>query len=232
MKPQDFEPLFRQTLSDLRLSRGERKALGELLEDLDPDAEERAALLGRAFAAAEEHFDQEGRQVLGWLESVVKLISSPRAGKPTDDGVAEVLFAPEDDCARRLASLIDGARQSLQVAVFTITDNSLSKRLLAAHERGVSVRILTDDDKAQDLGSDIHRLSQAGVPVRTDKAPEHMHHKFAVFDQRLLVTGSYNWTRGAAHHNQENIVLIDDPRLVGPFRDEFERLWQEFAFED
>ena len=49
------------------------------------------------------------------------------------------------------------------------------------------------------------------------------------FDRRLLVTGSYNWTRSAARNNLENIAITDDPRLVEPYRDEFERLWERFA---
>jgi phosphatidylserine/phosphatidylglycerophosphate/cardiolipin synthase-like enzyme len=53
-----------------------------------------------------------------------------------------------------------------------------------------------------------------------------------LFDQRRLVTGSYNWTLGAARSNWENLVLLDDERCVAPFRDEFERLWQLFAHEE
>lgn len=53
----------------------------------------------------------------------------------------------------------------------------------------------------------------------------HMHHKFAVFDERRMLTGSYNWTRGAARDNQENVVVSDDPRLMKAFGLEFARLW-------
>ena len=80
-----------------------------------------------------------------------------------------------------------------------------------------------------DLGSDVMRLSDAGIEVRFDVDPNHMHHKFALFDRRLLVTGSYNWTRGAAEGNYENIVVTDDPRLVKQFGKEFDRLSELFA---
>jgi phosphatidylserine/phosphatidylglycerophosphate/cardiolipin synthase-like enzyme len=56
-----------------------------------------------------------------------------------------------------------------------------------------------------------------------------MHHKFALFDDDLLLTGSYNWTRGAADSNEENLILSNDRRLLASFRDEFERLWKKFA---
>lgn len=47
-------------------------------------------------------------------------------------------------------------------------------------------------------------------------------------DRRLLVTGSYNWTRSAAERNRENLAVTDDWRLVAAFGEEFERLWTEF----
>jgi phosphatidylserine/phosphatidylglycerophosphate/cardiolipin synthase-like enzyme len=56
-----------------------------------------------------------------------------------------------------------------------------------------------------------------------------MHHKFAVFDRRSVLTGSYNWTRSAFRANQENTILTEDPTLVRLFEGEFERLWRRFS---
>ena len=90
----------------------------------------------------------------------------------------------------------------------------------------MAVRLLTDDDKSFDRGSDIERLEAAGVPVRTDRSEHHMHHKFALFDRALVITGSYNWTRSAARHNRENLLVSDDPRLVAPYLRRFDEDWE------
>jgi phosphatidylserine/phosphatidylglycerophosphate/cardiolipin synthase-like enzyme len=92
-------------------------------------------------------------------------------------------------------------------------------------EQGIQIRIITDDEKVDDHGSDIKRLAAAGIEVRIDNSVNHMHHKFALFDNRRVLTGSYNWTRSAADDNQENILLTDDKRAVAAYRDEFEKLW-------
>ena len=62
--------------------------------------------------------------------------------------------------------------------------------------------------------------------VKVDDSPHHMHHKFALFDRQTLATGSYNWTRGAAEKNQENLVLLQDSRLIAKFSREFEKIWK------
>ncbi len=87
------------------------------------------------------------------------------------------------------------------------------------------MRVITDNEKVFDEGSDIERLLSAGVTVRVDQSPYHMHHKFAIFDSGTLLTGSYNWTRGASMHNLENLVILHDHRLVDAFRATFERVW-------
>ena len=56
-----------------------------------------------------------------------------------------------------------------------------------------------------------------------------MHHKFAVFDSRTLLFGSYNWTRSAAQDNEEDLVVVRERGLVSSFLAEFERLWERYG---
>lgn len=68
--------------------------------------------------------------------------------------------------------------------------------------------------QANTQGSDIAQLRAAGIPVVTDRDQYHMHHKFAILDGRIVVNGSFNWTRQAVLYNQENLVICDNPTLV------------------
>jgi phosphatidylserine/phosphatidylglycerophosphate/cardiolipin synthase-like enzyme len=120
-------------------------------------------------------------------------------------------------------------RNTADVCVFTITDDRISAELLACHRRGVAVRIITDDEKSGDAGSDVWRLQAAGIAVRFDRSPYHMHHKYAVFDATSVLTGSYNWTRAAAAENEENLIVTGDPRIVGAFAEHFGRTWGQLG---
>lgn len=146
------------------------------------------------------------------------------------DSISEALFSPGVVCRERLELLIASARETIDVCVYTITDDRLARPLLRAFaERDVAVRIITETDKMADRGSDIARFEAAGIPVATDTDTQFMHHKFAIFDDRVLASGSFNWTASATGRNHENLIVTSDPGLVDSFRDEFERLWQIYG---
>jgi phosphatidylserine/phosphatidylglycerophosphate/cardiolipin synthase-like enzyme len=228
MTPEEIDSQLARTLDDRRLSRSERQALGEFAASLKSDADRRL-ILTRAFEIAREALaNPDDRPIVEWLEDVVKTIRE--GGEPASHStLAEAYFSPGDECPRAIARLADHARRTIDVCVFTITDDRLADTLIAAHRRGVALRIITDDAKAEDLGSDVDRFEQAGIPLRVDRSPFHMHHKFAIFDGSKLLTGSFNWTRGASRDNEENMIVADDPRLVAPFAATFARLWEELA---
>ena len=222
----ELDSRLRDSVADLRLDNAEKLDLREAAAALG--AEHARYLRNRAFDIARElMLDAPARtlEALQWLEQVVKTVDAAQAPAAT---VNQAWFAPGDACLRKLRELIGGVRGTLDVCVFTISDDRLSGELIEAHARGVAVRILSDNDKRFDDGSDIARLQAAGIPVRLDDTPFHMHHKFALFDGRMLANGSFNWTRSATDRNEENLVVTDDPALVSGFARRFETLWQDF----
>eukprot|EP00179_Madagascaria_erythrocladioides_P007376 CAMPEP_0198321962 /NCGR_PEP_ID=MMETSP1450-20131203/10566_1 /TAXON_ID=753684 ORGANISM="Madagascaria erythrocladiodes, Strain CCMP3234" /NCGR_SAMPLE_ID=MMETSP1450 /ASSEMBLY_ACC=CAM_ASM_001115 /LENGTH=254 /DNA_ID=CAMNT_0044025547 /DNA_START=96 /DNA_END=857 /DNA_ORIENTATION=- len=124
----------------------------------------------------------------------------------------------------RLLDALAAAKTSIDACVFTISSNDLADELLAAHKRGVTVRIVTDNDKAHDRGSDVKRLAEAGIEVRCDATSAHMHHKFCVIDNALVLHGSFNWTVSAVRHNREVITPVRDAAVVAAFAAEFNNL--------
>ncbi|GGK86679.1 phospholipase D-like domain-containing protein [Rufibacter glacialis] len=139
-------------------------------------------------------------------------------------------FSPGDDCLNAILAFIGAATSSLKICVFTISDDRITQAILAAHRKGISVQVLTDNEKLFDKGSDIRQLAKAGLQVKVDHTANHMHHKFALADQRHVLTGSYNWTRSAALYNHENVLVSSEPQVVADYSREFQRLWQEMSF--
>ena len=137
-----------------------------------------------------------------------------------------VSFSPGDDCLNDIIDLMQSADQYLDICVFTISDNRISEEILKAHNRGIEIRIISDNEKMNDDGSDIKFLASAGINIKIDHSPNHMHHKYMIVDEIKVLTGSYNWTKSAAVYNQENIVITDSDEIVSGFIDNFSQLWE------
>lgn len=228
MMPEHIDQVLRTTLEDRKLTRSERRALKDVVAELGGDARAHALFRDRAFEVARESmFGRDALAVVEWLEDVVKALVQEPERQVT--GRAEAWFSPEDDCPERIALLIGSTLRTADICVFTITDDRLASAVYDAHRRGVRVRLISDDEKSLDTGSDVERLAVRGVPVRYDRTPHHMHHKFALLDGHTLLNGSYNWTRSAADFNDENFLVTDEPRLVRRYQEYFDALWERHA---
>lgn len=220
------------TLADDRLSDDEKRGLVQALREASPPEEGLRQLRNRAFDLVRDRLaagsDADPLGLLRWLEGVVRALDvgrSSEGGKPH----ASASFSPGPACLQAIQGQLRAARRRVDICVFTLSDDRITDEVLAAHQRGVAVRILTDNDKEFDAGSDIAALRAAGVPVAVDRTDAHMHHKFAIVDGAWLLNGSYNWTRSACFHNEENVVLCNDPGLVRQFQAQFDALWSRLV---
>jgi hypothetical protein len=223
----ELEEAFKNSIEDLVLSRKERKDLKEQLSNSNLKPNEADWLLSRLRDFAMEHAGRAHPEVLvAWFYEGAKLL---RQATAATGNRSRAYFSPGEACRDAILSQLRAARKQIDICVFTISDNIIRDALVSAHKVGKRIRIISDNDKSNDMGSDIHFLSRLGIPVRLDETEDHMHHKFAVFDQRLLLNGSYNWTRSAAERNFENIALTEDPSLITAYQTEFDRLWKKLA---
>lgn len=223
----ELKQLERQLIAlvdDARLSSTEKSELQTLVALLDQ--EQKNFLRNRAFDYANQQLLDAlpAAAVLAWLEKVNKILQA------RDQTVVEdsAFFSPGNECRRAIIDFCLQAKTSLDICVFTVSDDRLTEAIVAAHRRGVSVRIISDNDKQNDRGSDIHKLIDAGIEVRLDKTQYHMHHKFALADQRLLLNGSFNWTRSASDKNEENLTISASQKLLTEFNAVFNTLWKKF----
>lgn len=129
-----------------------------------------------------------------------------------------------------LVDAINGATSSVDAAIFELNSQPITDALLAAHGRGVRVRVVTDDEHGLDIieapDSTVPALESAGIAVRSDSPRNSlMHNKFFVIDGLFVWTGSTNITHNGMYNNNNNAMLIRSSRLAGLFTEEFEELF-------
>ncbi|MEM7181652.1 MAG: phospholipase D-like domain-containing protein [Spirochaetota bacterium] len=223
---QEIKKYFEKSADDQRLTSSERRAINTVLTDAHLNPSQMGDLRSTLFKIAKSELTHLNvTDVLKWLEDANKLLNKQVA----PSGVKEhVFFSPGEACRDAIIQTIRQARAHINICVFTISDNSLANEIIKKFKEKVKIRIITDNDKVFDKGSDIETLNTVGIPVKIDKTSNHMHHKFATVDGRILINGSYNWTRSAFAYNNENVVISDNASTIEAFNKEFERLWKSF----
>ena len=139
--------------------------------------------------------------------------------------VLGVCFSRSMDCSSLIGYWISRANESVHVMIYGFTLDHLSKALIDAVKRGVEVEVVVERESAYWRGSEYERLLQAGVDVKLDGNPYTMHHKVAIIDGKIVITGSYNWTWSAERRNDENVLILMSKSLAKSYEKEFQRVW-------
>ena len=162
-----------------------------------------------------------GEQLVRWLQNCFQIIGN------YSFRFNNVFFSPGNEIKETIATLLKEAHSTVDLCVFTITDYELAKQIIDCQRRRIKVRIITDDEKTTAKGSEIYKLERVGIPIKTDHSHYHMHNKFGIIDNRIAITGSFNWTYTATKHNQENLLATSNFDIVNQYQNEFNRLWNE-----
>jgi phosphatidylserine/phosphatidylglycerophosphate/cardiolipin synthase-like enzyme len=137
----------------------------------------------------------------------------------------QVSFSRVDDTSSLIRTWIGRANSTIDVAVYSFTQDSLADALVSARNRGVAVRVLMDSGTTSDSGSEYSRLQKLGISIKTDSSMGLMHDKFFLIDGRIVGTGSYNWTGSAEDDNAENLLIVRSTILFGRYLNEFNAIW-------
>jgi len=141
------------------------------------------------------------------------------------DNPPRILFSPADECGNYILRSIEGAKESIELAIYHITSRPLAKALIAAAKRGLSVRVYVDGENADERYSKVSYMKRHGLKIKAESGEGLMHNKFCIIDNAKVITGSYNWTTSADLRNDENIVIIDSLPAVRLYRVQFEKYW-------
>lgn len=122
---------------------------------------------------------------------------------------------------------INLAKNEVVIAMAWFTSAELFDALLSCLKRNVNVELILLDNAINYMyyAPDFNKLINAGGHLRiADSSIGFMHHKFCVIDNKIVITGSYNWTYYAETRNVENIVITDNSEIVNLYLMEYKRL--------
>lgn len=134
----------------------------------------------------------------------------------------EAYFSPKGGCQAAIVREMMKARHEILVQAYSFTADPLTYALVELKKQGVLVEIVLDKSNEVDRYSDLKICLDAGLDVRVDHEHPIAHNKIMIIDQKVVITGSYNFTNQAEGENAENVVIIKgNPELVRDYRDNF-----------
>ena len=147
----------------------------------------------------------------------------------------ELNFPPDNSYRTRAVAAYAAERQKIDVMMFRITDESHTDAMVQAVNRGVPVRLITDDTEYRNPDRlwhsyNVDKMYAAGVQVRLDGHLGINHEKAVIlYRSGLSIIGSSNWTSPSTDSQREHNYFTVKPWIHVWLRDQFERKWNNLT---
>lgn len=151
-----------------------------------------------------------------WTDVPQVLAEPPSKNRVAVNGI-DVLFSPKGGCTDRIVRELNAAKKSVRVQAYSFTSAAIAKALVAAHRRGIAVEVILDQSQETLQYSSSKFLVNSKVPVVIDSEHAIAHNKVMIIDDRIVITGSFNFTKAAEEKNAENLLVIDSPALAAKY---------------
>jgi|GEM_PF-5616149 phosphatidylserine/phosphatidylglycerophosphate/cardiolipin synthase-like enzyme len=143
-------------------------------------------------------------------------------------------FSPMGNAEDLIIKAIDATQESLDVCMFIFQSTRIAQALLRARTRGVDIRILLDQTHAQReymrpyaewLAWYGFKVKTLGGPKQEKKSVGRNNNAFMIADNRLVETGTMNWTKNSTSMNFEHGQFLDDAQDIETYRAYFAALY-------
>lgn len=143
----------------------------------------------------------------------------------------EMWFLPDNkEAIERIIGLIDGAKKTIKVAMFTWTRYDFAQAMIRARLRGITVDTALDNNSSKGASAKIaHMLLNKGIPIIINSNEGLLHYKTMIIDNETLVNGSANWTKAAFTQNRDCFMILLN--LTDPQQKKLETLWKAIIAE-
>jgi phosphatidylserine/phosphatidylglycerophosphate/cardiolipin synthase-like enzyme len=140
-----------------------------------------------------------------------------------EEAKIEVLFSPKGGCTEAIISQIGKAEQSIYVQAYSFTSKPIAEALIAAHKKGIRIQIQVDKGQKTATSTAAYDTLKAGIPTSLDSAHAIAHNKIIIIDEKIVITGSFNFTKSAEESNAENLLIIQSQELARRYLDNWRK---------
>jgi phosphatidylserine/phosphatidylglycerophosphate/cardiolipin synthase-like enzyme len=127
---------------------------------------------------------------------------------------SQVYFLPKqaDEAKDKIVDLINNSKDSIKISMYNFSYKKFAKELADASKKGVKIQVVLDEKKVKE-DNDIYKyLKDNNIEVII--ADKKLHTKIALFDNKIALIGSLNWTKESFEENYEMLLLSNDKKII------------------
>lgn len=110
------------------------------------------------------------------------------------------------------------SKESIFVAMYNFSYKNIAKDLIKASKNGVKITVLLDKTKVEEEDEVYNMLKEANIKVVLVEDRK-MHLKMMLFDSKLALIGSLNFTKKSFEENMEIVYFAKDWKLINKLKD-------------
>lgn len=151
-------------------------------------------------------------------------LSNPYYVKIGDTPV-NAYFSPENNVEDIIVKRLKKAKSSISFLAFSFTSKPIGEAMIAQSKKGVKVEGVFEKNGSDTKESQYKKMLVENIPVVVDKNPHNMHHKVIIIDDDIVIMGSYNFSKNASKHNDENILILENKEIAAKYLAEFRKIY-------
>jgi len=114
----------------------------------------------------------------------------------------------EDD----IIKLIKKSKKNIIIAMYNFSYKKFAKQLVDKAKNEIKITIILDKSKIEKKDKIYKYLKNNGIIVKV--VDKKMHMKIAIFDEKILVLGSSNWTKDSFKDNYELVLFTSNKKII------------------
>lgn len=136
----------------------------------------------------------------------------------------EIYFFPKDSkiVEEKLINYIKESKDSIDIAMYNLSYKKLLKELKKASKRGIFINLYLDKAKLKKSSKINKFLEETGIKYKILDKKNHL--KLAMFDKKIAILGSLNWTKESFEENYEVIYITKNKDELKQIKNIFNEL--------
>ncbi len=129
----------------------------------------------------------------------------------------DIFFCSETNCNKLIADKISTSNKSVNCAFYNLKNNEIINSIKRKNNE-IPIKLVFEEDNYKD------QITGNNIRLTKRKSWGIMHNKFCIFDDNIILTGSYNPSQKSSNYDN-NLIVIKSKYLASNFNDEFQELW-------